>query len=217
MLRFEIRPQLVQNKDIGIDGLDRQKTAEPHPPAPSDDQINAGDVRRGEAVFLLQIPIPAVIDKEVNPDLSGSEFCPLGIGQKFFREVVRQSVPYNKEFSISICQLFHCIHAGFLKGLFLDSRPFCVIHRKTIQRELLNSQGHTKFIELEPGSHPVTVTFRLVHISVGRPPSVPIGYDADVLRYSLKLWHYSLGFWHFEFLIKLSALKKITELVLLYQ
>ena len=61
---------IVHHENIRIDRLHRQKSAEPAPAAPADDEIEARHVRRAEPAVLqpVQVPLPAVVHEQVDLD-----------------------------------------------------------------------------------------------------------------------------------------------------
>lgn len=76
---IEIRPHGVDDEEIGVDGLHRQKAGETAASAPADYQVNAGNIvgtetlgdgfsARCVGVHFAHIPLPAIIDEEIHFD-----------------------------------------------------------------------------------------------------------------------------------------------------
>ncbi|MPN03574.1 hypothetical protein SDC9_150805 [bioreactor metagenome] len=101
---FEVRPIVVNDVKIGVDRLCRQKPAQSPSPAPTDDQVNAADVMRGELLVLLQVsevPFPVVVYKEIDVHKALPEvYAVLGVGLQGLREGWRVCVADDEEICV---------------------------------------------------------------------------------------------------------------------
>lgn len=164
MFRTEVRPHLVHHEKVRIDGLHRQKTAEPSPAAPADNQVNPGNVPGGDMVDyiyrgcgrakglqgVVQVPLPAVIDQKVNPDDVFSENVPAGILRKLRRKHPGRMVSDDQQGSVPVGQKLYRVHTGLPESVLLNRRALGIVLGEAVKGQFVYAQLQAKLIEHQP-------------------------------------------------------------------
>ena len=70
LVRLKVWPAFINDEEIRIDRLDREKAAEPSPSTPSDNQIQPRNLMGTDTPFwqASQVPLPVIVHQQVHPD-----------------------------------------------------------------------------------------------------------------------------------------------------
>src|SRR5450631_45942 len=144
MLRLEIRPQRLYHKNVGVNGLHRQKATQSPPASPAHNEIQSRDFGRTQTSFLeaIEVPLPSIVHEEIDLNafaLTGSK-C-----RQFNRKLRGFLVPQYQQRGAAPRDLKRKGNTGGTKMVGLGDGPPCVVLRKAEHRNLLDTKLLARF------------------------------------------------------------------------
>lgn len=197
---LEIGPHGIDDVDVGVDRLGGQKAAEPRAAAPAQDEIDARDlggfdplenagVLATVSVEVAQVPLPAVIDQEINFGATFAEsFSAAGERQQLFWKRAGFSVADDQQIGVLVGKDLDALDAGIHKGSSLGLRAFDVIGGEAVVGHFLDARLLDQFEQLEAGIDALDVALAFGHAAGDGPAPVSIWDNADMFGQAL-FWH----------------------------
>ena len=127
----------------------------------------------------LQIPGPALVRKEVDPQRSWSH-SPLGIGNQLWGKDGRRGISQDAQGNASLRGAPRKLDARGTKGLGLLPRAARVLLGKPVDRELRDAEARAFLKKEQPRLNPGGISLAPGQAALLGPTPIAIRYEADV-------------------------------------
>src|SRR5450631_2859853 len=179
MLRLEIRPQRLYHKNVGVNGLHRQKATQSPPASPAHNEIQSRDFGRTQTSFLeaIEIPFPSIVHEEIDLNafaLTGSK-C-----RQFNWKLRGLFVSQHQQGGAAPRDLAPKGDTGSTKMVGLRDGAPRVVLSETENRDFLDAERLTCFEERNSRRNAVLIPFLLRKPILHGPSPVTVGNEAHV-------------------------------------
>src|SRR5450631_2427477 len=179
MLRLEIRPQRLYHKNVGVNGLHRQKATQSPPASPAHNEIQSRDFGRTQTSFLeaIEVPLPSIVHEEIDLNafaLTGSK-C-----RQFNGKLRGLLVSQYQQGGAAPRDLVRKDNTGGTKMVGLRDGAPRVVLSETEDRNLLDAERLTRFEERHSWRNAVLIPLLLRKPILHGPSPVTVGNETHM-------------------------------------